>query len=616
MKLVLSVGVLLAVALLPAYAADWRPLGPFGGAAAVVETDPQEPGTVYAATPNALLFRSRDGGDTWTPLPFPARLRATLHALAIDPRQKGLCLAGLAGDAPEYSGVWRTQDGGATWEFLPGMAGKRVWSLAMWVYDPRIVAAGTEDGVFLTRNSGTTWTRISSEFNRQLQPVVSLAFHPRDCRILYAGTPHLPWKTRDGGIVWRSVHQGMLDDSDVFSIHVDPTQPESVYASACSGIYRSRNGGALWTKLSGARDASYRTYVIAQDPRNPRLVYAGTTHGLVKSADGGATWRKLSPQSTRAIAFDRHRAGRLFVATADAGILRSDDGGGTLRPVNRGFSNYYFPFLAAAGEALYTAGINESGGGGLYRLAAGSSEWEMVAPERLFALAVSGPRVYAATGRGLRLREGGKGWSPLATPPGMPHPGSLAVAGERLVAAGENGLFRSDDGGRHWSPVAAPAGASRRVFLLGDRAAAALAGRTLLVSTDGLRWTAWPPLPAGGEIYGAVRAGQSALLAATALGLWRCESPAAKWQLVAGHLGANPVRALASGADGVLAAATPDEIYLSRDAGDTWAPLPSPKAPVGPVTALVFRSAGRLAALTQRQGVFEVLGGAGPRPAR
>ena len=76
--------------------------------------------------------------------------------------------------------------------------------------DSQTVYADT--GVFLTENAGLTWRRISPAENRELQPVVSIAFDPKNANILYVGTPHLPWKTNDGGSSWRSVHLGMIDD--------------------------------------------------------------------------------------------------------------------------------------------------------------------------------------------------------------------------------------------------------------------------------------------------------------------------------------------------------------------------------------------------------------------
>ena len=86
---------------------------------------------------------------------------------------------------------------------------------------------------------GESWTAISPANDPELRPVVSLAFHPANPGIIYAGTTHLPWRTLDGGAHWESIHSGMIDDSDVFSIAVDAQSPATVFASACSGVYRS-----------------------------------------------------------------------------------------------------------------------------------------------------------------------------------------------------------------------------------------------------------------------------------------------------------------------------------------------------------------------------------------
>ena len=151
------------------------------------------------------------------------------------------------------------------------------------------------------------------------------------------GTPHLPWKTVDGGASWQSIHLGMIDDSDIFSIVVDRNRPQRVFAGACSGIYRSLNGGAKWAKLPQSKDASYRTYTLAQDPQYENVLFAGTTHGMIKSPDGGATWQRIAPYATSSIAFDMSRLGRIYIATDEAGIMRSDDNGETWQPANRGF---------------------------------------------------------------------------------------------------------------------------------------------------------------------------------------------------------------------------------------------------------------------------------------
>ncbi len=102
---------------------------------------------------------------------------------------------------------------------------------------------------------------------------------------MYAGTWHLAWRTEDGGATWQHINKGMIEDSDVFSIIVDSSNPSVVFASACSGIYKSQNAGELFQKMQGIPFSARRTRVLKQDPGNPAVVYAGTTEGLWRTGD-------------------------------------------------------------------------------------------------------------------------------------------------------------------------------------------------------------------------------------------------------------------------------------------------------------------------------------------
>ena len=301
----------------------------------LVLADPHHRGTLLAGGARALLFRSRDKGNSWLPVHFAAELRATLHAMLIDPARPNTYLVAVSSETPLHAGVFRSVDEGSHWEQLRDLRQKQVWSLAFWAADSRVIAAGSQDGVYLTRDGGETWTPISSPASRGPRPVVSLAFDPTDSNILYAGTPHLAWKTTDGGAVWGQIHRGMQEDSDVFSIEVDRSQPRRLFAGACSGIYRSLDGGGSWTSLAHAMGDSFRTYVVTRNPRSANLVYAGTSIGVLHSPDGGATWRRLCPRAARSIAFDPADSRGIFVAT-DHGILRSKDRGGHFMETNQG----------------------------------------------------------------------------------------------------------------------------------------------------------------------------------------------------------------------------------------------------------------------------------------
>jgi len=291
----------------------------------LIRADPHHKGTFIAGTATARLFRSRDGGHTWTPLPFPTQLRSTLHALFIDPSIQDVYWAAVSSETTQLAGVYRSVDEGVTWTPVPDLAQKQVWALTPWKVDGHVIAAGTEKGTYLTRNGGRDWTPISLPGAQWPYPVVSLEFDPVNSNILYAGTPHLAWKTEDGGAVWRPIHRGMPEDSDIFSLDVDVRRPTRLFVGTCGGVYRSIDGGSTWSSLERALGGQIRTYVVAQAPQRPGAVYAGTSAGLMVSRDTGTNWHRLSNLTARSLAFDPEDSRRIFVAT-DSGVLRIEDG--------------------------------------------------------------------------------------------------------------------------------------------------------------------------------------------------------------------------------------------------------------------------------------------------
>ena len=119
----------------------------------------------------------------------------------------------------------------------------------------------------------------------------------RPRRIPTSSTPApgiCPGRPTDGGKNWHNIKQGLIDDSDVFSIILDPAQPSTVFLSACSGIYKSENAAELFHKIQGIPSTARRTRVLKQDPANREVVYAGTTEGLYKTVDGGKTFERMT----------------------------------------------------------------------------------------------------------------------------------------------------------------------------------------------------------------------------------------------------------------------------------------------------------------------------------
>ena len=144
---------------------------------------------------------------------------------------------------------FKTIDGGKTWRESPELKGEAVHAMVQASQDPNMILVGTVSGVWISKNSGDTWEKFTS--NTVPEKLDALAIDPNDKDMIYAGTWWRAYKTTDGGANWRLVKDGMIDDSDVFSIDIDPENPDNVIAAACSGIYRSTNKGEKWSKVQG-----------------------------------------------------------------------------------------------------------------------------------------------------------------------------------------------------------------------------------------------------------------------------------------------------------------------------------------------------------------------------
>jgi photosystem II stability/assembly factor-like uncharacterized protein len=566
--------------------ADWRSTGPFGGDAEVIRVVPKLPGFVIAGAHNGLLYVSRNGGAFWTNVPFDGQSTGSLHALEIDPRSADTWYVGMEGDHPWTSGVYKTVDAGETWTLLPGIKGKAVWSLAIWPSNPDIMTAGTADGVYRTSDAGRSWMQISSPDNQELRPVVSLAFDPMNSDVIYAGTTHLPWRTTDGGASWESIHTGMIDDSDVFSIQVDSHHPAQVYASACSGLYQSEDSAAHWNKLPTPKGA-FRTYFVALDPRNSRVVFAGTTEGLLRSEDGGRVWRQATAQAVKSIAFDAQIPQRIFFASATAGIMVSTDGGKTLRETNAGFTNRNFTVLTGSKGVLYASSVFEPGSGGIYRTDNYGLRWQRSAGEPgqdirlLTAVPDQSGTLFAAGYHGLfKSNDGGKTWNGKTTlSASAGHLTSLLALSHNVLLAGtDQGLFRSTDG-IGWQLAAATSGGIDFLQRSGENTVAASGAHATWASQDaGITWKACGQPAPGAIWYGlafdSVPGDAQTALAATSTGLFLSNDGCSSWvkatELLADTVSIvlfHPARA------GEAYAAQGGRVFRSTDRGQHWLPI-------------------------------------------
>lgn len=247
------------------------------------EPSPDDPDTVYAGAEDAALFKTTDGGKTWTEL---AALRTHKSGPGWQPGAGGLCLHTIILDpatqgrmyvAISAAGAFRTDDGGKSW---------------------------------LPINRGLRSEGLPDEDAEVGHCVHRIAQHPSRPDVLYMQKHWDVMRSDDAGGTWHEV-SGNLPTDFGFPIAVHAHEPETVYVVPIHSdsehyppegklrVYRSTVGGNEWEPLTnGLPQANCYVNILrdamAVDTLDPCGIYFGTTGGQVYgSADGGDTWTAI-----------------------------------------------------------------------------------------------------------------------------------------------------------------------------------------------------------------------------------------------------------------------------------------------------------------------------------
>ena len=450
-----------------ASAADTRVVGPEGGDVRRLAAVPDNPNRIFLGTSSGRLYVSDDRGKTWSQFAHLGEgFDYVLDNIEIDPTNtKVMYVAGWSIEGKNGE-LFRSRDGGKSWTSLPGVKGKSIRALALAPSNPKVLVIGALDGVYRSDNAGDSWSRISPENHADIKNIESVAIDPKDPNGVYAGTWHLAWKTNDGGNSWHQINRGMIDDSDVFSIIVDPKEPNVVYASACSGIYKSQTGGELFHKVPGIPFSSRRTRVLKQDPNHPNVVYAGTTEGLWRTENSGQTWSRITSGSVivNDILLNPAEPNLVMLATDRVGVLMSTNSAKTFEPSNHGFSHRQVASVivdAKNSNRLYAGTLNDREAGGVFVSNNAGAQWQQMsaglAGHDVFQVRQDDQgNLFAATNGGLfKYSEKSKLWMKVLPARMDTHMrvSDLELTGTAWFLATADGVFTSKNHGASWQPV-------------------------------------------------------------------------------------------------------------------------------------------------------------------
>ena len=230
-----------------------------------VLADPASPDAVYVGSEPAALFRSDDAGVTWdecrsfqdvpesTNWGFHAPTRDShIRDLVISPGNSDLLYAGI-----EVGGVVRSTDGGSSWQQLPGLDDD-IHCLHLGTDKQQRVYVATASAPYRSSNSGDDWEKINDGLDRRY--TLHIAAAPDDAdQVLVTVSENARrkapqfYRSADGGQSWQLVEgigEGEEAESMVVAFEWDPSSPDDVYAGTDGGeLYHSPDRGQTWQQL-------------------------------------------------------------------------------------------------------------------------------------------------------------------------------------------------------------------------------------------------------------------------------------------------------------------------------------------------------------------------------
>jgi photosystem II stability/assembly factor-like uncharacterized protein len=303
---------------------NWVNLGPQtsipsngGGAGRIncITFHPTNSNIIYVGSPSGGLWKTTDGGSTWSSNTDELPDGIGITSLIIDPTNTNIMYIGTGdGDAGDtYSvGVLKSTDGGTTWN-TTGLSwtlnqANRISKIIMHPTNTNTLISATRAGIYKTTDGGTTWT------NKLSGNIKDIEIDPSNSSTWYAGRygSNLAYiyKSTDTGETWTQLTSG-LPASGIYrvAIAIAPSSPSTIYALFCNntnygfyGIYKSTNSGSTWTIMStspnllgwstnGSDQGGQGWYdlVIAVSPTDANTVYAGGVN-IWKSTNSGSTW--------------------------------------------------------------------------------------------------------------------------------------------------------------------------------------------------------------------------------------------------------------------------------------------------------------------------------------
>ena len=379
----------------------WQPIGPAptsskhpnnwgvtSGRINAIAVSPSDPQLVLIGGATGGIWRSTDGGNSFTPV-SDNHVDLAVGSIAFPPSNNQIVYAGMGDTDGGYlgTGVLKSTDGGQNWtrvsnSSLPSPG--RISKIEVDSNDPNRVyvaqfsgfVSGQDysSGFWYSTNGGVSWTRTIAGLPRDLVK------HPTQPNTLYLSLQRVDlqapstggvFKSTNSGLTWSRVYNSPFTTTSNIRIAVTPAAPQNLYVLAGEGatwldvtarVEVSTNEGATWTNRGSAFDAVQMDQMcfIFVHPTDANTIFVGT-RDLWRSQNGGATYTNITNNFTISNTYDPYRSKshpdqhhfyispsnpNLMYIANDGGLSRSIDGANSFQSLNASLSLTMFTSLA------------------------------------------------------------------------------------------------------------------------------------------------------------------------------------------------------------------------------------------------------------------------------
>jgi photosystem II stability/assembly factor-like uncharacterized protein len=331
------------------------------GRVSSIAVDPANPRHLLLGAAGGGIWESKNTGSTWDPRTDRMPSLA-IGAIAFDPTNSARVYAG-SGEGNFYfnlgAGIYKSTDGGATWSVLTAapFVGVGFYDLVVDPKAPKVLYAATTNGFYKSADRGGSWSL------KRAGRCWDASVHPQGGSVeLLATFVDGLFRSTNGGNSFSSVSLPSAPASSWTRLAVDRvrTAPDVAYVfgATTDAAYLWRRTGSTWTRISSPQplnvtQAWYDWYVAASSDKSNQ-VYLGAIDAFRGTLSGSAwTWRNITTQGANSIHPDQHclafspNNSNIIYAGSDGGIFRSENGGANWTALNKGLGITEVEYLAS-----------------------------------------------------------------------------------------------------------------------------------------------------------------------------------------------------------------------------------------------------------------------------